>query len=49
MTAYTKHTPIKEPKKAYNNHASFGFFLRTGIPYNPRMTEKERKVLMSRR
>jgi len=48
-TTYTKHTPTKEPKKTYNNHASFGFYLRTGVPYNPRMSEREKKALISRR
>lgn len=48
MTIYTKHTPMKEKQK--NNPAtSFGNYRRTGMPYNPRMTDKERRELAASR
>lgn len=48
MVTYTKHTPTKKVVRTSNSGAAFGFYLRTGVPYNPRMTDKERKTLMRR-
>ncbi len=48
MTTYTKHVPRK-PERSLSKGAAFGNYRRTGIPYNPRMTDKERKELMNTR
>ena len=52
MVTYTKHnatdTKKKDRRPSNNMATSFGNYRRTGIPYNPRMTDKERRELMRR-
>lgn len=49
MTSYTKHNGIKKPERTKDGAAQFGFLRRAGIPYSPRMTDKEKRELLSRR